>query len=251
MACWGRPRAASPTRRWRTRSPAAGATSCCGRSNGSRIAASACSMATRTACSFRQGSRTRRARRRRALSSLELLNTELATYVQQRWRVQSRLSLKFEKLYLRLFLSRARHSTRARASATPGYVWARAARRASSSSSAWRSCEATGRRWRSRFSGSSISGCSTISLWMYLREVVKEVRSGALDDALVYRKNLRKREQEYTATTPRTWPLPGSLAEAGALDQLCDDDGGAGADRQHPGASRPGALRSKAGQAGG
>ncbi len=36
----------------------------------------------------------------------------------------------------------------------------------------------------------------------YLVDIVQRLRSGALDDALVYRKNLRKRAQEYTATTP-------------------------------------------------
>ena len=37
---------------------------------------------------------------------------------------------------------------------------------------------------------------------VYLADVVKQVRSGELDDALVYRKNLRKETEEYTATTP-------------------------------------------------
>ena len=36
----------------------------------------------------------------------------------------------------------------------------------------------------------------------YLADVVRRVRSGALDDTLVYRKNLRKDTDEYTATTP-------------------------------------------------
>src|SRR6185295_574063 len=36
----------------------------------------------------------------------------------------------------------------------------------------------------------------------YLLDVVKRVRSGSLDEQLVYRKNLRERQQEYTATTP-------------------------------------------------
>src|SRR4029453_11406845 len=40
------------------------------------------------------------------------LNEQLARYIQERWRVPSRLELKFEKLYLRLFLPQARHSTR-------------------------------------------------------------------------------------------------------------------------------------------
>src|SRR6202011_4362616 len=36
----------------------------------------------------------------------------------------------------------------------------------------------------------------------YLSEVVRQVRNGDMDDALVYRKNLRKDAEEYTATTP-------------------------------------------------
>jgi len=36
----------------------------------------------------------------------------------------------------------------------------------------------------------------------YLAEVVRQVRTGDLDHALVYRKNLRKDAEEYTATTP-------------------------------------------------
>jgi DNA polymerase-2 len=40
------------------------------------------------------------------------LNAELGRYIEQRWRVASRLELEFEKLYLKLFLPRARHSTR-------------------------------------------------------------------------------------------------------------------------------------------
>jgi DNA polymerase-2 len=36
----------------------------------------------------------------------------------------------------------------------------------------------------------------------YLADIVTQVRSGKLDDQLVYRKNLRKDATEYTATTP-------------------------------------------------
>jgi DNA polymerase-2 len=36
----------------------------------------------------------------------------------------------------------------------------------------------------------------------YLADMVREVRQGAHDDALVYRKNLRKSTDDYTATTP-------------------------------------------------
>jgi DNA polymerase-2 len=37
---------------------------------------------------------------------------------------------------------------------------------------------------------------------VYLADIVRRVRNGELDDALVYRKNLRKDAEEYTATTP-------------------------------------------------
>ena len=40
------------------------------------------------------------------------MSSELARYIEERWRVPSRLELEFEKLYLKLFLPRARHSTR-------------------------------------------------------------------------------------------------------------------------------------------
>jgi DNA polymerase II len=36
----------------------------------------------------------------------------------------------------------------------------------------------------------------------YLTDMVRAVRNGELDDKLVYRKNLRKGSEEYTATTP-------------------------------------------------
>src|SRR6185437_4304504 len=40
------------------------------------------------------------------------LNADLSRYIAERWSVTSRLELRFEKLYLKLFLPRARHSTR-------------------------------------------------------------------------------------------------------------------------------------------
>ena len=55
-------------------------------------------------------------RRRPATQGQEIaaaLNADLAHYVAERWRVQSRLELKFEKLYLRLFLPHARGTARA------------------------------------------------------------------------------------------------------------------------------------------
>jgi DNA polymerase-2 len=39
----------------------------------------------------------------------------------------------------------------------------------------------------------------------YLADIVKKVRGGEVDDLLIYRKNLRKDMEEYTATTPPMW----------------------------------------------
>ncbi|MEJ0038243.1 MAG: DNA polymerase domain-containing protein [Gammaproteobacteria bacterium] len=86
--------------------------SCSGRSGGSNLAAIACSTATRTACSSPRAMTTRAGAREQGAELARALNGELAEYIEARWRVRSRLSLKFEKLYLRLFLPRARNSVR-------------------------------------------------------------------------------------------------------------------------------------------
>ncbi|MEJ1963267.1 MAG: DNA polymerase II [Gammaproteobacteria bacterium] len=129
------------------------------------------------------------------------LNAELAAYIQGRWRVQSRLSLKFEKLYLRLFLPRARNSARGASKRYAGlrqgtdenvveFVGMEVVR------SDWTALAKQVQRelYQRLFTDLPVDA--------YLLDVVRRVRSGALDDSLVYRKNLRKRAQEYTATTP-------------------------------------------------
>jgi DNA polymerase-2 len=129
------------------------------------------------------------------------LNEELSQYLMQRWRVASRLELKFEKLYLRLFLPYARHSTRGASKRYAGLRHGDA-----TDSIEFIGMEAVRRDWtalakqvqrelyRRLFTDQAVDA--------YLSDVVRQVRSGALDDALVYRKNLRKGAGEYTATTP-------------------------------------------------
>ncbi len=129
------------------------------------------------------------------------LNAELAGYILERWRVQSRLSLKFEKLYLRLLLPHARNSTRG---ASKRYAGLRQGRGENVVEfvgmevvrSDWTALAKQVQRelFQRLFTDQPVD--------VYLADVVKKVRSGALDDSLVYRKNLRKRAQEYTATTP-------------------------------------------------
>jgi DNA polymerase II len=129
------------------------------------------------------------------------LNADLSAYISSRWRVTSRLELKFEKLYLKLFLPHARHSTRG---ASKRYAGLRHGDRADQVE--FIGMEVVRRDWtalakevqrelyRRLFTDQSVD--------TYLTDVVRRVRSGELDDALVYRKNLRKDAEEYTATTP-------------------------------------------------
>lgn len=162
------------------------------------------------------------------------LSAQLARHVQARCAVHSRLMLKFEKLYLQLFLPRARHSTRGASKryvglrhlpevmdAEPPAVQRTAAASldrqmkaavpqdpaaGSSADLEFVGMEVVRRDWTALarqvqrelyhrlFTGQAVDA--------YLAEVIGQVRRGALDDALVYRKNLRKEAQAYTATTP-------------------------------------------------
>jgi DNA polymerase II len=142
------------------------------------------------------------AARERGTELAATLNGELGRYIQDRWQLVSRLSLKFEKLYLRLLLPRARNSERGASKRYAGlrqgkggvnsveFVGMEAVR------SDWTALAKQVQRelYQRLFTDQPVDA--------YLIEVVQRVRSGALDETLVYRKNLRKRAQEYTATTP-------------------------------------------------
>jgi DNA polymerase-2 len=129
------------------------------------------------------------------------LNGELARYIAERWRVPSRLELKFEKLYLKLFLPRARHSTRGASKRYAGLLQGK-----DIDSVEFIGMEVVRRDWtglakqvqrelyQRLFTDQSVD--------VYLADVVQQVRNGKLDAALVYRKNLRKDTEDYTATTP-------------------------------------------------
>lgn len=127
------------------------------------------------------------------------LNEELAQYIQLRWRVDSKLELKFEKLYVKLFLPRARHSTRGASKRYAGlrfgtadveFVGMEVVRRD------WTALAKQVQRelYQRLFTSQSVDA--------YLAAVTREVRDGKLDELLVYRKNLRKGAEEYTTTTP-------------------------------------------------
>jgi DNA polymerase-2 len=129
------------------------------------------------------------------------MNRDLGRHIGERWGVASRLELEFEKLYLKLFLPRARHSTRGASKRYAGLINGAAA-----DSVEFIGMEVVRRDWTALakqvqrelyqrlFTDQSVDA--------YLADVVKKVRNGDLDQALVYRKNLRKDTHEYTATTP-------------------------------------------------
>ncbi|MGH8221367.1 MAG: DNA polymerase II, partial [Woeseiaceae bacterium] len=131
----------------------------------------------------------------------DTLNHQLRRYIAERWRVQSRLELQFEKLYLKLFLPRARHSTRGASKRYAGLVDA-----GESGKVEFVGMEVVRRDWTAL--AKQVQRELYRRLFMdrpvdaYLAEVVQRVRNGELDDALIYRKNLRKAIGDYTASTP-------------------------------------------------
>ena len=129
------------------------------------------------------------------------MNDNLSTYIGERWKVPSRLELKFEKMYLRLFLPRARNSTRG---ASKRYVGLRQGDAADSVE--FIGMEVVRRDWTALAKQVQRELYQRLftdqAVDVYLAEVVRQVRNGELDDTLVYRKNLRKQVEEYTATSP-------------------------------------------------
>ena len=129
------------------------------------------------------------------------LNRDLAAYVKEQWRVPSRLELQCEKLYLKLFLPHSRNSTRGASKRYAGlrhgdsldhveFIGMEVVRRD------WTALARQVQRelYQRLFADQAVDA--------YLADVVTRLRAGSLDEALVYRKNLRKHADEYTATTP-------------------------------------------------
>ncbi len=166
---------------------------------------------------------------------LAAINAQVAGWIAERWRLESRLELELEKLYRQLFLPPMRHR---RAGARKRYVglvgegeaaeveiigmevvrrdWTELAKRVQR--------ELYGRL----FAGEGIEG--------YLSLVVENLRGGRLDDLLVYRKGLRKSLDEYTATTPPHVAAARKLSHApGSVISYVMTSGGAepAAERRH------------------
>jgi DNA polymerase-2 len=127
------------------------------------------------------------------------LTRDLSLYIGEQWNVPSRMELEFEKLYLRLFLPRARHSLRG---ASKRYVGLRQG----AEGLEFVGMEVVRRDWTALAKQIQRELYQRLftdqPVDVYLADIVSKVRRGDLDEALVYRKNLRKDAEDYTATTP-------------------------------------------------
>jgi len=129
------------------------------------------------------------------------INEDLAEHVRRNWRVESRLELEFERLYLRLLLPTARGKTEGARKRYAGLIDDDGARRV-----VFTGMEVVRRDWTELakrvqrelyerlFSDRPVDE--------YVRNVVRDLRHGEFDDQLVYSKALRKAIDDYTASTP-------------------------------------------------
>jgi DNA polymerase-2 len=135
------------------------------------------------------------------------LNAELAAHIATQWLVKSRLELQFEKLYVKLFLPHARGSARGASKRYAGLVQApRGEGGVTADDLEFVGLEVVRRDWtalakrvqrelyRRLFNDERVDA--------YLADIVRRVRAGELDEEIVYRKNLRKSADDYTASTP-------------------------------------------------
>jgi DNA polymerase-2 len=130
------------------------------------------------------------------------LNDALARHIREVWRVESRLELEFDRLYLRMLLPVMRHGSGGARKRYVGLV----DDGSGSSHVEFTGLEAVRRDWTelARQTQREIYErlFSDRPVESYLRQVVEDLRAGRLDDLLVYRKGRRRRMESYTATTP-------------------------------------------------
>jgi DNA polymerase-2 len=129
------------------------------------------------------------------------VNTALADHVGTTWRVESRLEIEFEKLYLRLLLPHVRHGTTGARKRYAGLL-----EREGATEVEFIGMEVVRRDWTELAKRVQRELFERLfhdrPLESFLRQVVADVREGRLDDELVYRKGLRRRLETYTASTP-------------------------------------------------
>ncbi|MEM8929582.1 MAG: DNA polymerase II [Acidobacteriota bacterium] len=148
------------------------------------------------------------AARSRGEALVEQLDADVAEHLRTTWRVESRLELEFEKLYRRLLLQETRGSSSTSRSA-------RGARKRYAGlldtedpegEVELTGLEAVRRDWTDLAKTVQRELYDRLfhdaDVEAYLHDVVAALRAGEHDEQLVYVKALRKRLDEYTATTP-------------------------------------------------
>jgi DNA polymerase-2 len=127
------------------------------------------------------------------------INADLALYVSERWNVDSRLELEYDKLFRKLFLPSVRHGSggaRKRyagirvGSDTPEFTGMEVVRRD------WTELAKVVQRelYKRLFTGEPVDA--------WLAGVIADLRRGVHNDWLVYRKGLRKGMEAYTRSSP-------------------------------------------------
>lgn len=132
---------------------------------------------------------------------VERLNRALAGWIAERWHLESRLEMQFERLYLKLVLPSTRGGRRGAAKRYVGLVEEEGERR-----TVFTGMEVVRRDWTdlARTVQQELYErlFSDRPVEEYLRGVLDNLREGRLDELLVYHKGLRKAPSAYTATTP-------------------------------------------------
>jgi len=129
------------------------------------------------------------------------LNVRLAQHVAEAWRVESRLELEFDTLYLRLFLPALRH-----AASGARKRYAGLADENGKPKVVFTGMEAVRSDWTELAKHTQRELYTRLftdePVEDFLRDLVRDVRAGRLDTWLSYRKALRKDLADYTASTP-------------------------------------------------
>ena len=153
----------------------------------------------------------------------EEFNYDLTSYVRRKWELTSKLELEFEHLYTKFFLQHMRRSQSGSRKRYVGFDYR-------TQKIVFVGLESVRRDWtelakdvqremfRRLFAEESVDE--------YLRSYIAELRSGALDEKLVYKKRLRKPLHEYKKVSPPYVVAGRKLASAGrVIEYVMTTDG--------------------------
>ena len=142
------------------------------------------------------------------------LNTSLAAFVQDHYRVESRLELEFEKLYRRFYLPRIRHAAGVGAATeirgrAKGYAGLPVRADDTEEEMDIKGMEAIRSDWTAAAAELQrelldllFRDATAAEITAHLREFIRKLRDGELDARLVYSRRLRKSISSYTSSRP-------------------------------------------------